>query len=221
MMTLCTSNPIHDVVNYAVRAFPGCLLEFGIYRYIPQAIDDERRIEKVLADNAVDWLSDVSSTLGDGEEVALHSRVHLREPNSPTLHLGMVDFRTDDLHVVDWARAEILGGLNRPGSFLVKSGRSFHLYVLRPLTESEGIKFMGRLLLLNSPDGKEVIDGRWVGHRLLAGYGSLRLTKRSDMYLMEPSVVEADYGLGLAVPPTGTPPTHPATATAARGGVDG
>jgi hypothetical protein len=215
MTTLCTSNPIHNIVNYAVRAFPGCALEFGIYHYIPQALDDERRIEKVLAHDAVDWLSDASSALGQGEEVALHSRVYPREPTALALHLGMVDFRTDDMQLADWARAEILGEPSRSGFLLVQSGRSFHLYVLRLLTESEWVKFMGRLLLLNLPDGKEVVDGRWVGHRLLAGYGSLRLTKRNDIYLMEPSVVEANYGPGQAAPPP-----QSTTAIAARGSAD-
>jgi hypothetical protein len=44
-------------------------------------------------------------------------------------------------------------------------------------------------LLQNPPLEAEVVDTRWVAHRLLAGYGTLRWTANQPRYLKEPRVV--------------------------------
>ena len=62
------------------------------------------------------------------------------------------------------------------------SGRSFHAYSLRLISPKEWREFMGRLLLLNLPGRSSFIDSRWVGHRLVAGYASLRWTANSEQY---------------------------------------
>lgn len=54
------------------------------------------------------------------------------------------------------------------------------------LRDREGkrkLKFMYKCLLLD-----QVVDSRWIGHRLLDGFGALRLTKKGLKYF-EPYVV--------------------------------
>jgi hypothetical protein len=47
-----------------------------------------------------------------------------------------------------------------------------------------------RLLLLNPASPNEVIDSRWIAHRMLAGYGALRWTAHERRYLAEPRIVK-------------------------------
>ncbi len=55
--------------------------------------------------------------------------------------------------------------------FLLNSGNSFHFYGKDLLYEDEWLRFMYKSLLIPT-----VTDTRHVGHRLLDGYGTLRLT---------------------------------------------
>lgn len=48
---------------------------------------------------------------------------------------------------------------------------------------------MGHLLLINPRNGAEVVDTRWVGHRLIGGFGSLRWSNNSGQYLGLPTRV--------------------------------
>ena len=38
-------------------------------------------------------------------------------------------------------------------------------------------------------DGQEIVDSRWIGHRLIGGYSSLRWTNNTGMYRSEPSKI--------------------------------
>ncbi|MGC1520222.1 MAG: hypothetical protein WA803_01670, partial [Steroidobacteraceae bacterium] len=70
------------------------------------------------------------------------------------------------------------------------SGRSFHAYGLQLISPGEWREFMAKLLLLNLPEGEHLIDARWVGHRLVAGYGALRWSANSDFYLQVPRATQ-------------------------------
>ena len=72
---------------------------------------------------------------------------------------------------------------------LYRSGRSFHGYATVLLSRRKWREFMGRLLLLNMPNSDAIVDSRWIGHRIMAGYASLRWTANSDHYSQIPSVV--------------------------------
>ena len=67
-----------------------------------------------------------------------------------------------------------------------KSGRSYHGYGRSLLTHNDWIKQMGKLLLVNQIGVPPTVDPRWVGHRLIAGYASLRWTKNTPQYLDYP-----------------------------------
>jgi hypothetical protein len=66
------------------------------------------------------------------------------------------------------------------------SGRSYHGYATSLLGPKQWHEFLGRALLINSRDSEQIVDARWVGHRLIAGYGSLRLSNSSGQYMGMP-----------------------------------
>ena len=71
------------------------------------------------------------------------------------------------------------------------SGHSFHAYSTKLLTHKEWLSFMGSLLLVNSVDAQNsIIDTRWIGHRIMSGYGSLRWSNNSGKYLQIPKRFE-------------------------------
>jgi len=78
--------------------------------------------------------------------------------------------------------------------FFFNSGRSLHGYGLRLLTYVEWVSFMGTLLLLNLPNRNQIVDPRWVGHRLRAGYGALRWSFNTSHYLGFPRMVHKPLG---------------------------
>ena len=171
------ANLLSTLVN-CVKAF-----EFGIYRYKPQVVEDSRKTVCVDSSSLGAFFPAVLKALAADEELAIHSRVYVRsEASVKVFHLPMIDFR--------WVNLERSGHtiLDRVSDFLGEraevffSGRSYHLYGLRLLDYAQWVRFMGRLLLLNPPGGPEVVDSRWVGHRLLAGYGALRWSWNSAQY---------------------------------------
>ena len=56
----------------------------------------------------------------------------------------------------------------------------------------EWIKFMGSLLLLNIPGKIKIVDSRWVGHRLLGGYASLRWSNNTRQYKRFPVLIDVE-----------------------------
>jgi hypothetical protein len=48
---------------------------------------------------------------------------------------------------------------------------------------------MGSLLLLNKPSGFKLIDERWVGHRIMAGYSALRWSCNTKQYKKMPTQI--------------------------------
>lgn len=52
------------------------------------------------------------------------------------------------------------------------SGRSYHYYGLEPISEREWSEFLGHCSLFRG-----YTDNRFVGHRLIDGYASLRISQ--------------------------------------------
>jgi hypothetical protein len=63
-----------------------------------------------------------------------------------------------------------LKGMGEQRGLLFKSGASFHYYGLRLMDETEWRQFLGRCLL-TAP----LTDARYVAHRLIEGFGVLRI----------------------------------------------
>lgn len=179
------SHPISLIQPWLQSADEDWLATLSRYQYFPQQIEDRREIITVkLGVLTPNWLNDQLCSLPEGCELALHSvlRQGRRE-----LHIPMVDFSAASIEpelVVDWAYRYL--GITLK---LFDSGRSFHGYGTELITRSKWIKLMGLLLLSNMPKEPPLVDARWVGHRLLAGYSALRWSYNSSNYLRIPTKI--------------------------------
>ncbi|MEK6749132.1 MAG: hypothetical protein AABY83_07990 [Pseudomonadota bacterium] len=174
----------------SIFAKEGAVFNLSRYVYKKDSLFDQRRIVSISGSELTpQWVNEVISSLEPAEELALHSTITLKDC---IMHIPMIDFATTQLSPLM---------IERMSCFLPKevmrniaffdSGRSYHAYSLVPLLHKEWIDFMGRLLLTNPRDGKHLIDTRWVGHRLIGGFCSLRWSNNTGNYIRCPSRVAA------------------------------
>jgi hypothetical protein len=172
----------------SLRGRYGAHLELGFshYRYQRRSRADVRRSFRVpIADVNVAWLRCQLDRLSPGEELALESRVRV---GRSTRHIPMIDFvgiGPDHLRAV----MDVLPGYSVRDVFVYRSGRSFHAYYPMLITQHEWVRFMGSALLCNTPSHPRIVDQRWVGHRLIAGYASLRWSWNTPTYKALPARV--------------------------------
>jgi len=163
---------------------------FSKYIYIPDSIDDERKHFIIKGDEFTkERIESEIASLNKGEELAFHSTIEI---SGKTYHFPFIDF---SISIDDWNFDRDFIRLKRtiPKAheiILFNSGRSLHGYSLKLLTQKEWIDFMGRLLLVDLPNtSHKIIDSRWIGHRLMGRYSSLRWSNNSGKYLTEPFVI--------------------------------
>lgn len=160
--------------------------EFSKYVYVPQAIAESRTPFRARFSEAQGVFNEQQRLLSALEEIAFHSCVFFPE-GKKRAHVPMIDMGCEKIepHLPELKKAFSDFGIDRFTVF--HSGRSFHIYGHRLLADDhELIRFMGRVLLLNLPRQERVIDERWVGHRLMAGYLTLRWTKNNPHYKSAP-----------------------------------
>ncbi|QKG69751.1 hypothetical protein HP062_12865 [Pseudomonas sp. B14-6] len=123
--------------------------------------------------------------LAPNKELAFHS---ILRHNKKKYHIPMIDFQAPENKI-----RESISSLEKviPKSIFnelvfYNSGRSCHAYSLKIISNSEWIDFMGRLLLVSHPHEDQIIDTRWIGHRLMSGFSSLRWSANTDQYLALP-----------------------------------
>lgn len=161
-------------------------LNFSRYFYRPSSIFDERETFSVAADIvSSEWLERELRKLPTGWELALNSKVIDRR--NRTHHLGMIDFAPGaNINEIRTQVKRLLGDEMSASMTCFDSGRSFHGYFNCMLRPGEWHEFLGRLLLMNEAGKPELVDSRWVGHRLIGGYCALRWSKNSDWYKSYP-----------------------------------
>ncbi|OZG74746.1 hypothetical protein BTA51_03590 [Hahella sp. CCB-MM4] len=159
-------------------------LYYSIYSYIPQSISEIRFESTISLSNLTDhWLNNTLSTLENNRELSFHSKVTSEDV---TYHIPMIDLggRSDEIK-----NLPVLGDLCEYWNInfsVYSSGRSYHCYGDRLISETDWVKFMGSLLLLNIPGKNKIIDNRWVGHRLIGGYSALRWSNNTNHYKKYP-----------------------------------
>ncbi len=158
--------------------------EFSRYVYRPQEINDDRQYFIIPAAEARQWFFNALPGLKPDEDIAFHSRLLLGRESR---HIPMIDFKGRPAPTKLALVAKALSSVGIDRFVTYDSGRSLHLYGIALLTHEEWVRFLGRILLLNLPDDEEVVDVRWVGHRIMAGYGTLRWTKNNPHYLSLPT----------------------------------
>lgn len=190
-MIFAPDHPAHFVIDFAKRSRIG-QLELSIYRYEPQSVRDTRTIFLLSVSHAESELQRAMQELRSGEELAIHSRVFLDQ--GVIAHMPLLDFSGGRESSCSAAVADVARefGINHFATF--SSGRSFHFYGFTLLKHDDWVRFMGRSLLLNEPHRTECVDSRWVGHRLMAGYASLRWTMNSQQYRAIPTLVQDRRG---------------------------
>ncbi|ELI0634365.1 MULTISPECIES: primase 1D-like protein [Vibrio harveyi group] len=155
-------------------------LEMSRYQYVPQSFNDHRSTFLVpIAQVNESALLEMLMSLDSGSELAVHSKVFV---NNECYHIPMIDFGSKGSTPSASEAIKELCRYWNMGFNLYESGRSFHGYGNRLLTNDQWLQFMGSLLLLNKPSGYKLIDERWVGHRIMAGYSALRWSKNTSHY---------------------------------------
>lgn len=139
-----------------------------------------------------------------GYDLVVDSLVILEDGTTEKRHLAFIDFlvKAEDVPLDslvgglavngDGNSFEDLEGVN-PETQMVffTSGRSYHGYVTSTTFNLEELRqFMATLLIIKPLGNLDIVDHRWVGRRLLAGTGALRLSKTSERYLAFPQRVE-------------------------------
>lgn len=163
-------HPIQIIRTLQRRYGAPLTLSFSRYTHTPKARTDQRESFRVRAQDVTpDWLLRELANLDRSQELALESRVSY---DGHRRHIPMLDFSGRSREPLE-AVLNALPSTYLEGMQLYFSGRSFHAYFPRLLTEREWIRFMGWALLCND-QGQDIVDQRWVGHRLIAGYASLR-----------------------------------------------
>jgi len=164
--------------------------ELSVYRYIPQAQDCERNIIVVPVPELFDRYEELKSGLAFDQEIAFHSRVYKGIGRGKrTFHIPMIDFKGEINSYFMQKIRKALYGIKCSRATLYFSGRSSHLYGDCLLSTKEWQRFCYGLLVVNPIRGPGGVDTRWIAHRVIDGYASLRWTCNSMQYLAEPQLV--------------------------------
>ena len=114
----------------------------------------------------VEKIREITGSLGEDCVLGVMSKVRAGRSR---LHIPMMDF---DYRKCE-ARWDIIESFFRQidqEGIIIHSGRAYHFYGFRLLNEKEWLDFLGKCLL------SELVDERYVGHRLIDGCGILRIS---------------------------------------------
>jgi hypothetical protein len=176
-----SQHPIHFVINFSKNLPSEALLTFDIYEYIPQSfIDNRTSFNMKPKDVSEEWFKNILESLPSTKEICLNSRVFIGDK---ILHIPMIDFATEDIKDI-----RIVETLLPVEPNYYSSGRSFHAYFPTLINNDEWTKFMGGLLLCN--DEKSIVDDRWIGHRLMGNFSSLRWSCNTKQYKKFPTYLD-------------------------------
>lgn len=179
-------HPIQVIARLRQFIPPSSIFHLSYYAYVPQALEDPRRHFAVeAAQLGIELFQRLLVETPNGMELAIHSNVSTLLGE---LHIPMVDLATPDECEISKVVAVLPGELAKRMEWY-KSGRSFHGYGYALVSRLAWEQMMGSLLLANAPNSDPIVDPRWIGHRLLAGYAALRLTRNTDHYLAYPKLV--------------------------------
>lgn len=168
-------------------------IPISYYKYRPRSIEDERYVREIHVVDFLDphFMEGVFLETPPGFELALNSDFIMVD--GQICHLTMIDMATAAQAHLDKLQSLIGDYLNQK-IYWYESGRSFHGYGTRFLSPKEWYEFMGLLLLVNQPHHGPIVDPRWIGHRLISGYASLRWTRNTNYYIKSPSELKRVMG---------------------------
>ena len=177
--------------NVSVRNFK-YVFTFSRYIYLPDQVSDYREYIEVHEDDfCLSYFEDILNSLDNEQELAFHSKIKLvsrrAKGKSYTRHVPMIDFAIPANSFnfpIHYSLIKRYMTLNNRNFALFNTGRSLHGYGQCLLSHKDWLNFMGRLLLIDKSDeNTPLIDRRWIGHRIIGGYASLRWSNNSGNYL--------------------------------------
>ncbi|MGC1067279.1 primase 1D-like protein [Pantoea agglomerans] len=177
-------HPINLIGNLQIPE--NAVFTFSDYLYDKKSFRDIRSSfnlpKKELNEN---WFINHIFSMDPLYELALHSSFEI---DGEIFHIPMIDFTAKRSEQSSLSALKKLSDFWETDFLIFFSGRSFHAYGVKPITDIEWVKFMGSLLLLNvRGTTNKLIDTRWVGHRILAGYSALRWSKNTSHYKAFPA----------------------------------
>lgn len=187
-MTKVGSHPIDLIEEYLSGISDKVTVELAIYDYTPQSVTDSRSVREIGLPALRREYHALRSQLRAEQEIAFQLSVRTNSRSLPA-HVPMIDFVGSPPPTAFADAASILRHFGAERAYLYDSGRSFHMYGTNLVSKHRWEQMLGRLLLLNLPGRDPVVDTRWVGHRLIAGYGALRWSSRSSLHQREPRLV--------------------------------
>jgi len=108
------------------------------------------------------------SSVGKHKVLAIMSEVKIKED---FFHIPMMDFdcqeKPENMEKIE----EFLYRYAWKPGVILSSGRSYHYYGAVLIPEKEQFRFLGRCILFTG-----YTDERYIGHRLIDGHGTLRIT---------------------------------------------
>jgi len=115
-----------------------------------------------------------------GEALQVLSKVYVED----AMHIPMLDLEIPARKENLLFAVESIKALGQKKGAILVSGASYHYWGFELLYLDEWQTFMHKSLLLD-----DVVDRRWVGHRLLDGFSNLRLSEKGN-YGFLPYVIE-------------------------------
>src|SRR3989344_1637986 len=106
-----------------------------------------------------------------GEAVQALSKVYVEG----AMHIPMLDLEVEAKPENMQFSIDSIKALGQKHGVILMSGASYHYWGFELLTTDEWRAFMHTSLLLD-----DVVDRRWVGHRLLDGFSNLRLSEKGN-----------------------------------------
>jgi hypothetical protein len=163
---------------------PNLIFQYSKYiNGVPGTGKVELRVTKRLKDIS-SFYKDLElqiNNLAPKEELAIHSIII---KDQIRYHIPFIDFaEPSDSEIFD--SISKLQEIYNSKVYLFKTGRSFHAYFDCLLTDHYWKKFLGHLLLLNV-HSSSITDTRWIGHSIIQGFSSLRLSCNTEAYLSIP-----------------------------------
>lgn len=169
----------HHPFHFLIKAFANkeVVFTFSKYIYTPDTLFDEREIFELTAQElTIERINLEIASLQSNQELALHSNIRIKKGSRClSYHIPMIDFLIEEnlSRDVYFRMKNYIPNVLSSMSFF-SSGRSFHGYSSQLLNNKEWHQFMGCLLLVNPINHQGIIDNRWIGHRLVGGFSSLR-----------------------------------------------
>lgn len=142
-------------------------------RYVDLAIlhdksPDEYHIELAHSEVTSQRIETLLGQLREGFVLALSSKVQLK--SGGFVHIPMLDFRCAPSLQNRAIVKRALGAMGEDAGLLVESGRSYHFYGVRLMSQEAWIQFLAMGILFTP-----IVDARYIAHRLADGACRLRI----------------------------------------------